>query len=70
MRVWHYGGTSLVQGKVSEQGKILKWIELANCEIMVNECDEDETSYTVVSKSLHTTQKERQEDFQYAKKKL
>jgi hypothetical protein len=70
MRVLHSSGASFVQGKASEQAKLLKWIELANCEIMVNECEENEISYTVVSKRLYTTQKERQEDFQYAKKKL
>jgi len=48
--------------------KIQKWIELANCEIMVDECDEDETCFVVVSKSRNTTQAERQADFQHAKK--
>lgn len=68
MKVQHAHGTSLVTGKVSENAKILKWIALANCEIMVDECDETETAYTVVSKSKGTTQSERQADFQYAKK--
>lgn len=68
MQVRHSHGTSLVTGKPSEQAKILKWIELANCEIMVDECDDYETAYTVVSKSRHTTQAERQADFQHAKK--
>lgn len=68
MKVSHSHGTSLVTGKVTEQTKILKWIALANCEIMVDECDDSETSYTVVSKSRNTTQAERQADFQYAKK--
>lgn len=68
MKVAHTHGTSLVTGKVSENAKILKWIELSNCEIMVDECDDEETSYTVVSKSRNTTQVERQADFQCAKK--
>lgn len=70
MKVWHKGGYSFVQGKVSEQDKILEWIKLANCEVIVDECDEDETSFTVVSNSPYTTQKERQEDFKIAKNKL
>ena len=68
MKVSHSHGTSLVTGKVSENEKILKWIELSNCEVMIDECDEDETAYVVVSKSRNTTQKERQEDFQHNKK--
>lgn len=68
MRVQHSSGYSLVQGKVSEQAKILEWIAAANCEVIVDECDEDETSYTVVSKSPYTTQAERQADFQHAKR--
>lgn len=67
MKVAHSQGTSLVTGKPSEQAKILKWIELANCEIMVDECEDDEVSYTVVSKSRNTTQAERQADFQHSK---
>lgn len=68
MKVSHSHGTSLVTGKVAENEKILKWIELSNCEVMIDECDEDETAYVVVSKSRNTTQKERQEDFQHNKK--
>lgn len=68
MKVQHSHGTSLVTGKVTEQANVLKWIELSNCEIMVDECDEYETSYTVVSRSKNTTQAERQADFQHAKK--
>jgi hypothetical protein len=68
MKVAHSHGTSLVTGKPSEQAKILKWIELANCEIMVDECEDDDVSYTVVSKSRNTTQAERQADFQHSKK--
>jgi len=68
MKVTHSHGTSLVTGKVTEMAKIQKWIELANCEIMVDECDEDETCFVVVSKSRNTTQAERQADFQHAKK--
>lgn len=68
MQVSHKSGYSFVFGKPSEQAKILKWIELANCEIMVDECDDYETAYTVVSKTRHTTQAERQADFQHAKK--
>lgn len=70
MKVTHSHGTSLITGTVTEQAKILKWIALANCEIMVDECDDYETSYTVVSKSRNTTQAERQVDFQHAKKLL
>ena len=68
MKVSHSHGASLVTGKVAENEKILKWIELSNCEVMIDECDEDETAYVVVSKSRNTTQKERQEDFQHNKK--
>ena len=68
MKVFHQSGYTIVQGKPSEHAKMLKWIELANCEVMVDECDDDEISYTVVSKSPYTTQAERQADFQHAKK--
>lgn len=70
MKVWHNHGTSVVEGKASELAAIKQWINLANCEIMVDESDDDSVSYTVVSKSLHTTQAERQADFQHAKKLL
>ena len=69
MRIQHKGGHSFIQGKVSDQAKILAWIEAANCEVIVDECDDDETSYTVVSKSPYTTQAERQADFQHAKRR-
>jgi hypothetical protein len=69
MRIQHKSGYSFIQGKVSEQAKILKVIAAANCEVIVDECDEDETSYTVVSKSPYTTQAERQADFQHAKRR-
>lgn len=69
MRVRHVDGYSLVQGTTSEQAKILLWIESADCQIIVDECDEYETSYTVVSKSPYTTQAERQADFQHAKRR-
>ena len=68
MKVTHSHGTSLVAGKVSEMANIQKWIALANCEIMIDECDDDETCFVVVSKSRNTTQAERQADFQAAKK--
>lgn len=68
MRIQHSGGYSLVQGKVSERFKILEWIAAANCEVIVDECDDYETSYTVVSKNPYTTQAERQADFQHAKR--
>jgi hypothetical protein len=68
MRVKHQAGASIVQGTVAEQAAILEWIAAANCEVMVDECDEDETSYTVVSKSPYTTQAERQADFQHTKR--
>ena len=68
MKVQHNSGYSIITGKVSEEAKVLKWIELANCEVMTDECDEDETAFIVVSKSRHTTQAERQADFQHAKK--
>ena len=68
MRVKHQSGASLVQGTVAEQAAILEWIAAANCEVIVDECDEYETSYTVVSKSPYTTQAERQADFQHTKR--
>ena len=68
MKVTHSHGTSIVTGKVSEQAKIENWIALANCEIMIDESDEHETCFVVVSKSKNTTQAERQADFQHAKK--
>ena len=68
MKVQHSHGTSIVTGKESEMAKIEKWIELANCEIMVDESEDGEVYFVVVSKSQYTTQRERQEDFQHAKK--
>jgi hypothetical protein len=68
MRVKHQAGASIVQGTVAEQAAILGWITAANCEVIVDECDEYETSYTVVSKSPYTTQAERQADFQHTKR--
>lgn len=70
MRISHQAGSSLIQGALSEQAKILKWIELAGAEVVVDECEDDEVSYTVISKSPNTTQKERSEDFAHAKKQL
>jgi hypothetical protein len=67
MRVKHQAGASIVQGTVAEQAAILEWIVAANCEVIVDECDEYEASYTVVSKSLYTTQAQRQADFQHTK---
>jgi hypothetical protein len=68
MRVKHQAGASIVQGTVADQAAILEWIAAANCEVIVDECDEDETSYTVISKSPYTTQAERQADFQHTKR--
>lgn len=68
MKVQHSHGTSIVSGKESELAKIKQWIALANCEIIVDECEDGEVSFTVVSKSKGTTQTERQADFQHAKK--
>ena len=68
MKVQHAHGTSIISGKESELAKIKQWIALANCEIIVDECEDDEVSFTVVSKSKGTTQAERQADFQHAKK--
>jgi hypothetical protein len=68
MRVKHQAGASIVQGTVADQAAILGWIAAANCEVIVDECDEYETSYTVVSKSPYTTQAERQADFQHTKR--
>jgi hypothetical protein len=70
MRIQHKGGYSFIQGAVSEEAKILRWIEAANCEVVVDECDEHESSFTVVSKSPYTTQAERQLDFQISKRNL
>ena len=69
MKVQHVRGTSIVTGKVSELSKIEKWIELANCEVMVDESEDDEVCFVVVSKSPYTTQADRQSDFQFAKEK-
>lgn len=68
MKVKHSHGTSIVSGKMKDLQKIQQWISLANCEIIVDECEDDEASFTVVSKSKGTTQAERQADFQHAKK--
>jgi hypothetical protein len=68
MRVKHQAGASIVQGTVAEQANILEWIAAANCEVIVDECDEHESSYTVVSKSPYTTQAQRQADFQHTKR--
>lgn len=69
MRIYHKNGYTFVQGTVSEQAKILEWITAAKCEVIVDECDTNETSYTVISKSPYTTQAERQADFQHAKRR-
>jgi hypothetical protein len=68
MRVKHQAGASIVQGTVAEQAAILGWIAAANCEVIVDECDDYETSYTVISKSPYTTQAMRQADFQHTKR--
>jgi hypothetical protein len=68
MRIEHSKTASFIQGKPSEQEKILRWIELAGAEIMVDECEEGETSYTVIIP--YSTQKERSEAFSKAKKTL
>lgn len=68
MKVSHSHGTSIVTGKDSELAKIEKWIELANCEVIVDESEDGEVYFVVVSKSQYTTQAERQADFQHAKK--
>lgn len=68
MRITHNEKTSYIQGTVAEEAKILKWIKLTGAEIMVDECDEDETSFTVIIP--HSTQKERAEEFAWAKKQL
>lgn len=74
MRIQHADVASFIQGKVSEQAKVLRWIEEAqkidpSIEIVADECDEDETSYTVISGSSEN-QKERQETFQIAKGRI
>jgi hypothetical protein len=70
MRVQHIKGYSIVQGKRSEYHRIIRWIDAAYCVIEVDESEDDEISFTVVSRSSNTTQVERQLDFQYAKKAL
>lgn len=68
MKITHNDKSSYIQGKVSEEAKIREWIKLAGAEIMVDECDDDETSFTVSIKN--STQKERAEEFAWAKKQL
>jgi hypothetical protein len=70
MRVKHQAGASIVQGTVAEKAAILEWIAAAHFEVIVDECDEYETSYTVVSKGPYTTQAQRQADFQHTKRRL
>lgn len=68
MKITHSEKSSFIQGTEKEHAKILKWIELAGAEIMVDECEDGEVSYTVIIKN--STQKERSEEFSHAKKQL
>ncbi len=68
MRIEHSAKSSFIQGTVAEEAKIREWIKLAGAEIVVDECDEDETSFTVIIKN--STQQQRSEEFAFAKKKL
>ncbi len=73
MRIWHSETRTFVQGKVTEASKIDAWVAAIKKEdkdftIMVDDSDEDEISYTMVCRN--TTQKERQEMAQSAKKSL
>lgn len=68
MRITHSNKASFIQGTVAEEAKIREWIKLAGAEIMADECDRDETSFTVIIKN--STQKERAEEFAHAKNKL
>ena len=68
MRIKHSNRTSFIQGTEAEQAAILKWIELAGAEILADECEEGETSYTVIIED--STQKSREFDFSWAKKML
>lgn len=70
MRIKHDRKSSFIQGSVSEEQAIRDWILRAkqiepSLTIMVDECDEYESSYTVVGYNL--TQTERQEAFSLAK---
>ena len=71
MKIKHSDSKSFIQGTIAEQQKILEWIERAkqyepSLEIVIDECDDDDTSYTICGFNL--TQAERQEAFQKAKK--
>jgi len=71
MKIWHNESHSFIQGKPSEEAKINKWCESMKkldhrFMIMTDDSDEDEISYTIVVSG--TTQKERQELAQEAKR--
>ena len=70
MRIKHNAKSSFIQGDVSEEQAIRDWIWRAqqiepSLVIRVDECDEYESSFTVVGKNL--TQAERQQAFQESK---
>lgn len=70
MRIKHSAKSSFIQGNISEESAIRDWIWRAqqyepSLRIMVDECDEYESSFTVVGENL--TQQERQVAFQLAK---
>ena len=73
MKVEFFANCMLVQGKPEEQERINKWIALAQednstIEIVIDETDEFEVSYTVVSKYM--LQRELKEVFRQAKKRV
>lgn len=70
MKVIQQGGLSIVTGKEKERESMRQWIELADHEIAIDESDEWEVCFVCCARSRYLTQAERQEDFQFAKKKL
>ena len=73
MKVQHAKGMTFVQGKPSELAKIELWISnlkeiCTGWEVVVDECDEYETSFTLICEG--ETQESRQVMAQQAKKGL
>lgn len=70
MRIKHDKSASYIQGTISEEQSIRDWIWRAkqiepSLEIVIDECDEYESSFTVCGFDL--TQQDRQDAFQKAK---
>lgn len=73
MRAKYFERHVIIQGRLDEESRINNWIKEAKnddkyIEVVVDDSDEHEISYTVVSK--YVTQKELRETFREAKRKV